>query len=75
MNPCVRWIPLALLLSAPAGLAQQTNSGLLRVTLVTAQRELDVFLLERKGDILFYRPPNVPVGVMAQVRLSEVQDS
>ena len=59
----------------PAPAATNLNSGLLRATLVTLKRELDVYLLERKGEDIFYRPPNVPAGVMAQVRLSEIQDA
>jgi tetratricopeptide (TPR) repeat protein len=61
---------------APAtNAAPNPNAGLLRAQLVTAQREMDVFLLERKGESLFYRPPNVPAGVMAQLRFADVQEA
>lgn len=61
--------------AAPTNAAPNPNAGLLRVTLVAAQREMDVFLIERKGDLLFYRPPNVPAGVSAQLRVADVQDA
>jgi tetratricopeptide (TPR) repeat protein len=77
MNPHLRHLTLAFAACAGLAAAQQTNlnSGLLRATLVTAQREMDVYLLERKGETLFYRPPNVPAGVMAQLRFADVQDA